>query len=766
MIATALLFLYAAAASGQTSAPPAMTRDQAQAQADIGKNQLHLGRLADAQSNCDAALKADPANQTAKECLDAAASMLVDHDLNDAEAKLLSGDKPGAKALAAKWLNGAASAAQRQRARRILSSAQSHSPREIYQTLTPDWLRQVLVTIGILVVLSAMLLAARKLWREWVRGAWYGSLVKKTTWSMIPLKELPETTAAPTGVPTDAVLDALSRVGPELQRELWQPKLLLLRPTPPADHEPALISEFLSGHLPSIVIAPPAPDLCVEWELHDVQLDQAVANLQLKAGLGIDIGSVARFLRSVVQWFNAGGPTLSGVAQTSDKGATIHLAARGGRTNAVAITSSTDAAPGIDPVQLSAERAAVKFLFRMRYPNMTNEEIDGFSALRQGAVQFAQFAGTVPGLGDDAKARTSSLRQAGNNFAFFRASIPLHATCYPKNVTGTSLDITDDVRQSALLAEGVAYALIGEPEAYASAIGCFRQLQDWPGSPVTVALRQQGAYNEAVVWSRSGNLGRSVLLLTELLGEKAPDTISSANPSTAATDYPKPDLDESIRFPARLARLATFARYTRDDWSTLPPSRAGLLIDDAEKLVPDLEAVCSRAGLAAHDLRLAKYMYTEALRCAGHVELLRVIAGPAKRLYRNQRPLGLMTESLDPQAAAMVKIALSHLLACEQLSPSCGLYCDLAEAYLLLRDFGTANGYARHAALETNPYNEWAYYIATESFFLQHDDASLVFARKYASSFKGTVTLDAFKSVREDLGISETTPANTPPATP
>jgi hypothetical protein len=268
------------------------------------------------------------------------------------------------------------------------------------------------------------------------------------------------------------------------------------------------------------------------------------------------------------------------------------------------------------------------------------------------------------------------------------------------------------------------------------------------------------------VWSRTGSLGRSVLLLTELLGEKAPDTISAASPAPATPMHPKPELAEGIRFPARLARLATFARYTREDWTTLPRSRAELLIDDAEQLVPDLEALCSREGLPAHDLRLSKYMYTEALRCVGHIELLRVITGPAKHLYVDGRPLHLTEQGLDAETTEMVRTALSHLLACEELAPNCVLYSDLAEAYLLLRDFVAAQGYARHAALETNPYNEWAYYIATESFYLQHDEPSLALTRKYAQSFKGTVTLDQFQSVRKDLGIPEIAPANTPPATP
>jgi hypothetical protein len=74
-----------------------------------------------------------------------------------------------------------------------------------------------------------------------------------------PLKEIPSTDIQ-TGIPTDAILDALARLGHELERELWQPKLLLLRPTPPNNFEPAVINEFLSKSLDPLVLAPGAKD--------------------------------------------------------------------------------------------------------------------------------------------------------------------------------------------------------------------------------------------------------------------------------------------------------------------------------------------------------------------------------------------------------------------------------------------------------------------------------------------------------------------------
>jgi len=156
-------------------------------------------------------------------------------------------------------------------------------------------------------------------------------------------------------------------------------------------------------------------------------------------------------------------------------------------------------------------------------------------------------------------------------------------------------------------------------------------------------------------------------------------------------------------------------------------------------------------------------MYIEALRAIGHVELLRVITGSASNLYENKRPTGLKRTTLNAEGTNWLNGAVSLMLTCEQLDPSCDLYCDLAEAYLLLKDFTAAEGYARHATLESNPHYERAYYIATESFFLQNTAHSIALAKKYAGDFKGTITLDEFKSVRADLGIPETPPPSPAP---
>jgi hypothetical protein len=261
-----------------------------------------------------------------------------------------------------------------------------------------------------------------------------------------------------------------------------------------------------------------------------------------------------------------------------------------------------------------------------------------------------------------------------------------------------------------------------------------------------------------------GFYGQCVLLLTELLGDPIPDTGEA--PAVPGCSKPlKADLPDAIRFPARLARLAAFSQYTVIDWSTLPAGRAELLLTDAEKLVSDLDQLCARVQHSDHDSALAKYMYVDALRAAGHVELMSAINGGARDLYDSDgRPSHLNDKGMsgNPAQPSRQKLhrAVRWLQLCELFAPDAGLYCDIAEASLLLRDFDVAKAYARHATLQATPSSqsastvcrqlagepdyERAFYLATESCYLAGDVAM---AQKYLTRFGGTPTLDTFKAL-------------------
>jgi hypothetical protein len=83
------------------------------------------------------------------------------------------------------------------------------------------------------------------------------------------------------------------------------------------------------------------------------------------------------------------------------------------------------------------------------------------------------------------------------------------------------------------------------------------------------------------------------------------------------------------------------------------------------------------------------------------------------------------------------------------------LYCDLAEAYLLRKDFSKAQGYARHATLTKEGQNEQAYYLMAESLLLDPDcEVARERAMHYIKEFKdkgGTVSLEPFQAICKQL---------------
>jgi hypothetical protein len=452
-----------AANSTGPSSQPDSAHASAQSLADYGKYQLDWDLPDEAVKQCQAALSKDPANKAAASCLENAAALKVDDALNSAADQILIHKTDQAAATASNWVYSHAYPAQQLRARQILAQAQRHTVLKVWQGI-PDWLRQALITVAIILVCAFLVCLIRLAWNGVLR------LRGKITWRLLPLKELSGSTDGDKA--TDDFLDALSRLGDELGRELAAPTLLLLRPTPPASFMPSLITSFLpSPATPKLTLFPGVQPLREVWRLQAVRLDEAAKDLQIKAAAGIDVGSLIRFLIAIGQWISSDSPTISGsveritaaqvnppilvaapaapapvavaaaapavstpppipppvpaLVSNPTPEADIHIAARGVGVKTVSITTSSEMHEGIDSIQLLAERTAFKFLLRIRYQEMTNDEVNGLAALRQGAILFLQFAGTNAGSGTSATARISSLRSAARNLGFFRTAIPV-----------------------------------------------------------------------------------------------------------------------------------------------------------------------------------------------------------------------------------------------------------------------------------------------------------------------------------------------------
>jgi hypothetical protein len=89
----------------------------------------------------------------------------------------------------------------------------------------------------------------------------------------------------------------------------------------------------------------------------------------------------------------------------------------------------------------------------------------------------------------------------------------------------------------------------------------------------------------------------------------------------------------------------------------------------------------------------------------------------------------------------------------EEVLPASALYCDLAEAHLLLGRLEVAGGYARHATLQKDQPSERAFYLASESYLLEGTERSRAYAQKYAAEFS-TPTSPEFIALRKELHVS------------
>jgi hypothetical protein len=159
--------------------------------------------------------------------------MTVDEQLNHADNLILDGKRAEAATIAANLVNSPATPDQKSRAKQFLRKAQPSMFAKAW-VATPDWIRQVVIT---LLLILGFTLVVRLVRRIWVATRANKRFRRKSTWNLLPLKELPGSTDGEKA--TDGLLDAIARLGDELNRDPWEPRLLLLRPTPPATYEPA-----------------------------------------------------------------------------------------------------------------------------------------------------------------------------------------------------------------------------------------------------------------------------------------------------------------------------------------------------------------------------------------------------------------------------------------------------------------------------------------------------------------------------------------------
>jgi hypothetical protein len=693
-----------------------------------------------AQTECDAAFKANPSEPGAGACLDRINALRADLALDEADAQLADHNLSKVEELAMPVLGAASSdVAHRHRAGQILAEVRRQTA---LARVTPTWLLDLVVALAILGLGWLALYITRGFWRGFRRFN-SSSLRQRTTWAVLPVKEDAKDNLEATAV----ILDALSRLPRELSQHVWQPKLLLLRPTPPATYEPEIIDEFLCSDGDSVVLLPPADQLDLRCDLHDWQFDEAVQGLQLKIQ-NVDLGSVAKFVRSIWRWLNT--PSLTGIAEvTEDKRVVVRLSASGGASGFVAVAASTEGDAGVDGIRLSAERAVFKLLYRLRYPAKTQTDVDGQAALRQAVRLFAQYAGSSAGSAADVQERTAALKKAGYNFGYARACL-----------AGLASDELD-VRPAVLLAEGVVYALLND---HGSALERFRQLEDWPNAEGLSVLRSQARYNSAVILGRMGKPGAAVLELTNLLGERPTDLGVEAKGAEVERQRKGENLGSALQFVVRLARAAGLANYDEEAWLRLSRPRAQMVIQDSKKLLEDLAGL--KLESQPHDARIADYLSTETLRARGTILLNFVKNLICDDLYVDGRPTELKRKPhgshlvakrhASPEGHAFLREGIDNMQRCEEhAGGTANLFCDLAEAKLLVEEYDEAEQYARQATL-VNTQLERGYYLAAEICYLSGTAEQLERAKKYARAYHGETVSDMFSGLMDDLEVTGT----------
>ncbi len=174
-----LTFLLFVATVGATDSSPASEIRPVGHKTSIGERYLSLGRVDEAKKICDEALSAEPTNKSAEQCLLNAEWAIIKRDLINAKAALSLGDKKAAIFLASKHIPNKISAEQDKSARGMIRAATATSLYSYIFNSIPEWLRQLLVTV-LCIAIAFLLIALRKLRREWRRAKWYGRIVTTT----------------------------------------------------------------------------------------------------------------------------------------------------------------------------------------------------------------------------------------------------------------------------------------------------------------------------------------------------------------------------------------------------------------------------------------------------------------------------------------------------------------------------------------------------------------------------------------------------------
>jgi hypothetical protein len=376
------------------------------------------------------------------------------------------------------------------------------------------------------------------------------------------------------------------------------------------------------------------------------------------------------------------------------------------------VLASTEAAPGVDALTLSAERAAYKLLYRLMQPSAAVAEIEGRAALRQGMGLLAAYARGENGTAD---MRKTALEKAVTNLDF--ASQTLRGD-------GSAAPWPEVLRYRA-----IACFVTGD---FMGAMHTLQRIQD---TKCTCAERtkviewfgREACHNLAVVLTRLGgvpNIRLAQSLFTSCIRE-------------GAADRPL----DGISVSAHLGRVTALAALDSEDWRRLAVAELQATGDSLRDSWAALHDLKPDATDTPRDRRIIEFVRTEFSRAFGMAWSRYLFAQPRPLNERVAKPLEQgdisITVRTHKDFGAWIRTHRGETR--EQLA--------FSHLSLVNVEYGEAHAFAM-AVVAMNPKAEFAYYLAAEASF---QDKKIDRAREVSALWTDAVSEPVFRMLRDAL---------------
>jgi hypothetical protein len=597
---------------------------------------------------------------------------------------------------------------------------------------TLAWVIDLFVAVALVLGGYGLLVLARLGRRRWRGLTWrheWGNQRRglQTQWRLAPIEDKAEI-----GI-NGLVLDALARMRKELESDVPIPTLLPLRPVKGEPYESDVWKDFRVK--PPRTIGSIHANMAVTLDQNRFDIADAVAQLQLKVA-GVEVGSIARFLRSIAQWFDLGVPTISGSMVKVDltggiTEVTVRLTRCAYGLPSLTATASTQHTNPVEAARLAAERVAFKLLYLFAEPGCDGPTVDGLAARRQGLALLQRFVTT----GEDAgAARKEALEKAVHNLRFARG------TPIARGAIACELH----------LFEGIAEGLLGNSRA---AIELFRTVQELadPKNQEELLFRLQAIYNHAVLEQRAataqspGALARATQLYERVCSEAAAVSPSRDAIAGAIT---------TVRFLARFGRVTAAAQRAAAE-GTLDKDEMKEWLRMAHDLLHEVKAssgddersVCDVIMLETHKaFATISLRYLVLFRPVCYPPPVRTELVPITAQAANGNALALIDDTAADEALIARVLASLEFIVQRQV-PDVRLYNLVVLAQLAARNVTAARENAREAIRLGGTSERFFFAVALGALY----DRNELAAKKAADAFAGVKQIRQFKLLTEQL---------------